>query len=658
MSADPSAGDGPGADAGGTAPGPRYAKVIVEVEPYHLDRRFDYRLPDEPEHPVQVGSRVEVVFAGRRRRGLVVALVDEPATDPAKIRPLRRVFGPHRWLELADIELAEWAAGRFGGSVADVIRHALPDRVVDVERRAAAAGWFPPGNADPPTAPPAPDRAALEVAWSSYGSGAQEMIEASRSGDGAFFWRPLPDEDVGARIAELVRLTLDGGRNALVVVPDPASPTADALVEAAGDLAVDLRPDRGKRATYDAWLRARCGEARVVVGERGVALWPIQDLGLTVLLDEANPALKERRSPRHHAREVVLERARRVDATAVLVGFVPSAEAWRLLAARRVTPVTPIRDIERDRAPRVLVDTQEGAIRTRLGHPAMQALRDAVAADGYGVVLAARRGEGRAIVCSSCGWRPRCPTCDGSLAPAGRGVRCPACGWAGTRPTCADCGATTFVPLAAGTQRIADELRRSSEVPVAVLEGYAPQVPPAPAVLVMTRGSVLDAPPGLVGAVVLPDIDGQLRRPTLDAAEDTLRLSMQLASWTAGSAVTPHPVVVQSREPGHHAIQALVRWDPGGFWRAEAALRRPLRFPPAAHVLGLRTDDPEIQTALHGALPERDELLGPVPDDGSFSFLVKSEDRVATMAALDPVRRAWSKAGVDVRLTVDPVDAP
>lgn len=642
---------------------PRYAEVVVEVEPYHLDRPFDYTIPDDLEHPVEVGSRVEVVFAGRRRRGLVVGLADEPAVDPAKLRPLRRVFGPHAWMTLEDIEVARWAAARFGGSVADVVRHALPDRVVEVERRAAAAGWFPPGNADPPSAPPAPGEAALTNAWAPYGDDGSRLLDAVDGGSGAFYWRPLADEDLGARIAELARLCLAGGRDVLLVVPDPASPTADAVVHAGGDLAVDLRGSPGKRRTYDGWLRARCREARLVVGERGAAFWPLGQLGLAVVLDESNPALKERRSPRHHAREVALERARRSGGVGLLIGFVPSAPAWRLLTERRVSPLTPIREEERRRAPQVLADPQDRGVRTRMGHAGLVALRGALERGSYGVVLAARRGEGHALVCATCGWRLACPTCGGSLSADGSILRCHACGWSGPRGRCPECGGRETVPLAAGAQHVAEELQRALTHDVAVLEGYAAPPPPPPAVLVMTRGSVLDAPPGVVGAVVLPDLDGQLRRPTLDAAEDALRLAMHVARWTvtgldAERDPPPGPAVVaQTREPGHHAVQALVRWDPGGFWRAEADRRRPLRFPPVADVLRLDSSDPGIADELRAALPDGDEVLGPVREDGRWSFLVKAGDRVRSVDALDAVRRDWSRAGRDVRLDVDPVDA-
>ncbi len=640
------------------------AQVVVEVAPFHLDRPFDYLVPDDLE--VEVGQRVQVVFAGRRVRGLIVGLTDSSDVDSARLRPLARLLGDHVWVRPDELEVLRWAARRFGAPLADIVRHALPPRTVDVERRAAQAGWFPPGSARRPSSDPAPDRDVLDERWAAYGATGQGLLDAVVGGAGSFLWRPLPGEDLAARLNELTQLTLAGDRDVLIIVPDPASPTADAVLRDAGDLAVDLRGGPSPRVTYRSWLEARCGQARVVIGERGAAFMPLERLGLAVVLDEANPVLKERRSPRHHAREVVYERARRAGGVGLSVGTVPSAVAWGLLRERRVTPVVPLREHERRARPRVQVVTMADQPRARMSLEAMQALRTATGAGAYGVVLAARRGEGRALVCGGCGDRVTCPRCSSSVGiPGARGTAlfCEGCGWRTRRPPpCSRCRDRTVVPLAAGAARLGAELGRSLDVPVAVLEGYDQQPPPPPAVLVTTRGSVLDAPPGRVDAVVLPDLDGTLRRPSLDAAEDALRLACAIAGWTVHGRRDPTDsvVVAQSREPEHHVLAALAAWDAGGFWRAEIEQRAPLRFPPIAHVLRLEIagDAPaDLDRRIRGLLPADDELLGPLPMDGRDGYLLKAGDRMASLAALAPLRAELSKAGVECRVDVDPVDA-
>lgn len=654
-------------DAGGADGGPRYARVLVDVEPDHLDRLFDYLVPDDLEHPLRVGSRVEVVFAGRKVRGVVEELADQTNVDPARLRPLRRVLGPHAWLTPDELAIAHWAGQRFAAPAAHVLAHALPSRVIAAERSATEAGWFPPGRA------PRPEVGAVEEpdedAWEVYGSAGQRLLEAAAEGDGAFYWRPAPGEDLGARLVELAGRTLAGGRDVLVVVPSPRSTAADALAEAFADVTVDLRGQPKQRRTYTAWLRSRTGQARVVIGEVGAAFWPLDRPGLFVVMEESNPALKARRSPYHHVREVALERARRADGCAVLVGLVPSAPAWRLLQHARIDPVIADREVERDRAPVVLLDERGSGPRTRLGRTAIQALRDALDAGRLGVVLTSRRGEGTALACSGCGHRLRCPRCAASVAtlPGSRvgAVGCARCDFTSNgRPACAECGRQRFAPLAAGATRLGEELRRSfRDVPVVTLEGFDRTPPEPPAVVVTTRGSVFTDPPGDVGAVVLLGLDALLMRPALDAAEDAVRLMLTAAGWVAGAepygasdGAGPR-VVLQTDDPAHHAARAIVSWDPGGFWRSEVPLRAELAFPPVGYAIRVDAESADpVAEDLERSVPPGDDVWGPLPQDGRVRFLLKSRDRVATVAALAPLRAAWSKAGLDVRVDVDPVD--
>ncbi|MBA2579080.1 MAG: primosomal protein N', partial [Euzebyaceae bacterium] len=112
----------------------RSVQVAVEVGPAHLDRPFDYAVPDGM--TIEVGSAVQVPFAGRRRRGWVLALGGDPPTDLSRVRPIAAVGGGGAWFDAADLRLYRWVAERYAGSLADVLRHALPPRVARVEHEA------------------------------------------------------------------------------------------------------------------------------------------------------------------------------------------------------------------------------------------------------------------------------------------------------------------------------------------------------------------------------------------------------------------------------------------------------------------------------------------------------------------------------------------
>ena len=655
-----------------TLPTARVARVVVDAAPAHLADPLDYLIPAGT--AVHVGSRVEVPFGGRRSRGLVVGLADDSELPGSRLRPLARVLGPFAWADAGDLALLRWAADRFGAPLSDVVRHALPDRVVAAERDVAALGELPPpGPVAPPPARVAGPPPALPSGWGPYGADGAALHTAAADGAGTFLWRPLPGEDVAGSLGELVTACLAGGRDVLVIVPDPASPTADRVLAdaAAREVAtVDLRGTADRRGVHAAWLRCRAGHVRVAVGGRAAAFLPLGRLGLAVVLDEANPVHKERRSPRHHVREVVLERARRAGAVGLAVGTVPSAAARALVTAGRLRTVLGDDDSVRRRRPSVHVATGAGEARARLSRAAVAVLRRATADGGYGVVLAARRGEGRALVCVRCRDLVRCPRCASPVARTAEGGRwCPSCGDASPRPpACVRCGPGALSPLAAGAARLGTELRATLDVPVAVLEGHARPAPPAPAVLVMTRGSVLDRPPAgaPVRGVVLPDLEGALRRPALDAAEDALRLAFTVAGWTVAGRENPPTtdrpdVVVEATDPEHHAVRALVAWDPDLFWAAEEPLRAAVRLPPATAVVrlevrpGRRGTLPDLRAELGGLLPADDELAGPLPQAEGVAWLLRTADRRATLAALAGPRAAWSRAGADVRLDVDPV---
>jgi primosomal protein N' (replication factor Y) (superfamily II helicase) len=672
------------------------ARVVVEGAPFHLDAPLDYLIPAGLD--VRVGHRVVIDLAGRRTSGLVVELADGSALASGRLRPLIRLLGDVPWALPDDIELLRWAAARFGAPLGDVVRHAFPARVVDVERQATAAGWWPPAprtaaaaadtdtdtDADADAAAAGGEHVAPHAeahGWDVYGEhgralvGAAEALEADAPLTRAsYHWRPLPGEDVAARLSELALRTLACGRDVLLIVPDPASRVADALLRtvraAVGEAAIDLRGGPSKRLIHRAWLQGRAGVARVVVGERGSAFVPLAALGLAVVLDEANPVHKELRSPRHHAREVVLERARRSGGIGLAVATVPSAVARALLDAGRLTSVVAPREVELARRPVVRLETGELEARARISRRGMQVLRDAVQAGGYAVVLAARRGEGRALACSRCGSLVRCSTCAAAVARrSDGGWWCPTCAASSARPPrCERCGPGPLAPLAAGAERLGAELARSLPS-VAVLEGHAAELPPAPAVLVMTRGSVLDQPPpgAPVLGVVLPDLDGALRRPVIDAAEDALRLAFALASWTVGASegpgspgdVRPVRVVVETRDPSHHALRALVDWDPDGFWAEEAALRAPLRLPPTAMAIRVTTGagDRDVVGRLRAHVAPGDDVIGPLPrEGGGMGFLVRCTSRADTLTALRPLREQASRSGTELRIDVDPID--
>lgn len=631
---------------------PRYARVAVEVGPAHLDHPFDYRVPAGCH--VAVGARVQVRFSGRRRLGWVLD-VTAATTVAGRVLELEPWDGP--WFAAADLPLYRWVAGRYGGTLASVLRHVVSPRVAG-ELRAADRRPVP----RPPTcadAPPCPT-----TAWRPYDASAllrAAFDPAAAEVPYAAWLEPLPGDDRGALVADLVARSLAGGHAALVLAVDPADPALAAALAVAGAAGADLRSGvGGGRRRYRDHLRCLRGEARVAVGGPGAVLAPLAHVGLVLVLDEAAAVHKTRAAPYHRTGPVALTRARLAGATAVCVGSLPSAWLWGLVAAGHVEHVAADRLTVRARRPRVdvvdLASPRPGARRARFSSAASRALGGVVGVRRVGAVLAARRGDGTALACKGCGRRHSCAVCDGGLTGTDEGAwTCATCGERTAPYACPACGVEATAPLHAGVRRFASELARSlPAAEVVAMEGWDAAGPTGrPAVAVMTRGSARDAPGWLRGerlaVVVVPDADALLGRPGVDASEDALRL------WLDAGRLAEH-VVVQTREPEHHAVTALLRWDPAGFWADEVERRRTLGWPPHATLVRITAAEETLDAV---ALAVRDaldplggvEVLGP---DLDGDLLVKTGDLRGTLAALALLRRGWSAEDAGVRVDVDP----
>ncbi len=194
---------------------------------------------------------------------------------------------------------------------------------------------------------------------SSYRNG-DALASALDVGSGAFVVRPAPEDEVAVAV-EAVRRCIDGGRRAIVLVPEavPMPATAAGIVEAfGGRVAMFVGGD--KRSRYRTWLDIAGGRFDLVVGTRPAVFAPLGNVGAIVVSRESHPAHREDRAPYYHVRDVALERARLGGAVCVLSAICPSSEASALgimevaPSARRWPPVEVVRAGPEGRAPRLV----------------------------------------------------------------------------------------------------------------------------------------------------------------------------------------------------------------------------------------------------------------------------------------------------------------
>ncbi|GAB3623145.1 primosomal protein N' [Mariniluteicoccus endophyticus] len=644
----------------------RVARVAVEVALPHLDRLFDYEVPDDLDVAAQPGTRVRVRFAGRTVDGFVVERAE--VTDPEhSLSRLEKVVSPEQVLTPEVVALVRAVADHYAGVFADVVRLAVPPRHAATEKD-EHPDHPAPAAALPQTSP-----------WDDYPTGSALVSALAEGGSPRAAWQVVPtagragDWATGLAVAALA--TIHSGRGALLLVPDARDlarlQSACDEVVGVGAYAV-LSADLGPAARYRAFLAALRGDVRLVIGTRAAAYAPVRDLGLVAIVDDGDDLYADPHAPYPHAREVLGLRAQQAGAAMITAAHARSCEVQNLIDhgwlrplglgppdARLVAPAVRIAadsdwSLERDplarsvRIPRELFPVMRGGL-----------------AQGPVLVQVPRAGYLVVLTCQTCREPVRCPHCGG---PVRAGTDRVTCGWC-ARPVvswrCDECGGSRWRAPVVGAERTAEELGRAfpgTKVVASQGNRIVDVVGPEPALVIATAGGEPRAEGGYAAAVLL-DTEQLLTRLDLRAAEEAFRRWSNAAALVRPASEGGTVVAVGSTQAV--PLQALVRLDPAGFAFRELTERRETHLPPAARMVTVEGDHAALDEFLALAeLPEHCEVLGPVdvprPGDVPLGRVTLRAPRAETKALIKGVRgavgvRSARKSEGALRVRVDPV---
>ena len=610
------------------------ARVAVDISLPHLDRPFDYLVPEPLAASAVPGSQVRVRFAGQLVSGFVLARLAS-SEHPGKLGFLERVTAAEPVLTPEIAALARAVADRYGGTLADVLRLAIPPRHAAASKTARGSAGAPGAAISVGVAPVrsrdlgdgnggsgAGDNAVSS--WQRYQAGQSFLAALAAGASPRAVWSALPGPTWPDEIAQAVAAVAEARRGAVVVVPD-----ARDLARVDGALSSRLGSGRhvvlsaslGPAERYRRWLAVARGEVTVAAGTRSAMFAPVADLGLVVLWDEGDDLHAEPRAPYPHAREVLALRAYLAHSGALIGGFARTAEAALLVSSGWARPLAASRAGVRKRAPAVQAAGDEAELArdeaARSARLPSIALRTARAALAHGPVLVQvpRRGYLTAVACERCHARARCDCGGPAELP---GPQAPLrCGWCGSAigRSCRRCGHQGLRAVMTGARRTAEELGRAfSPLPVLTSGGsrVLAQVSSEPAVVVATPGAEPVADGGGYAAAVLLDGWAMLGLASLRAAEEALRRWLNAAALVRSGPEGGNVVIVA--DASQQAVQALVRWDPATFADRELAERDELRFPPAARMASVSGPVAAVDELLAVArLPGDAEVLGPLP---------------------------------------------
>ncbi|XEC96977.1 primosomal protein N' [Paenibacillus tarimensis] len=507
------------------------------------------------------------------------------------------------------------------------------------------------------------------------------------------------------------------GRQAIVLVPEIS--LTPQMVERFkgrfGDAVAVLHSRLSGGERYDEWRKIKEKRVRVAIGARSAIFAPFERIGLIIIDEEHESSYKQEESPKYHARDVAVKRAKQHGATVVLGSATPSLESYA--AARRASQqpqekrtggLLPLPERVGGRPlPQVEVidmrqELTEGN-RSMFSRRLHQALEQRLQRGEQSVLLLNRRGHSTFVMCRSCGYTAGCPHCDISLTyhQKTRVLRCHYCGHTERSPqVCPTCESEHIRFFGTGTQRVEEELAKlypgirviRMDVDTTTEKGshekWLTLFGQRKADVLLGTQMVakgLDFPyVTLVGVIAA---DSSLNLPDFRAAEKTFQLLTQVAG-RAGRHHLPGEVVVQTYAPEHYSIRTAQRHDYDAFLDEELRHRRILFYPPFCRLVLITMSHEQLPllveqgerfaaslrdlAASAGVLAPLDsasdrafELLGPVAspiprlkDRYRFQCMVKYRGNVDVAAllrkALAPFTEHSRQSRVQFSVDVDP----
>ena len=489
---------------------------------------------------------------------------------------------------------------------------------------------------------------------------------------------------------EAVAACLAQGRQALVLLPEIAL-TAEFLkrVQARfGARPAEWHSGATMTERRRIWRMVGQGGAQLVIGARSALFLPYQNLGLIVVDEEHDTSYKQEDGVLYNARDMAVLRASICGAHVVLASATPSLESWANAEAGKYKRL----ELTSRFGPAVMptmgtIDMRAAALPAdRWVSPDLQkAVQARIDAGEQAMLFINRRGYAPITLCRACGHQIACDQCDARMVEHRflKRLMCHQCGETKPMPTvCPSCEAEDrLAPVGPGVERLGEEAATlwpdariatlSSDMygSARALKAEIESIAQGGADIVIGTQLVAKGHnfPNLTLVGVI-DADLGLQGSDLRAAERTFQLMRQVAG-RAGRADKPGTALLQTYQPDHPVIRAILAGDEEGFWRAEAAQREAAGVPPYGRMAGIILSGPDVAAVFDIAnhLARADgplrqvgaQVYGPAPAPIArvrgrhrVRMLVKADKGVALQAAL----RAWVKQVQirgDIRLAID-----
>ncbi len=463
-----------------------------------------------------------------------------------------------------------------------------------------------------------------------------------------------------------MRAVLEAGRSAILLVPEIGLTPAVAadLHQIFGDEVAILHSALSNKERAQHWHRIRNGEARIVVGTRSAVFAPVSDLALIIVDEEHDASYKQEETPRYHARDVAVMRAKMANAVVVLGSATPSLESYFNATKNKYALIELPDRVEQRPLPEVeIVDMrqefQETGHEQVISRKLTAEIKERLERREQVMVLLNRRGYSPVVLCRACGKALECRNCAIALTHHKREQKmiCHYCGYVAPVPkACAHCGSEYVYFLGTGSEKLEELLHgmfpqaRIARLDRDTVRGHEDFERTLNALgeggLDIVVGTQMIAKGHDIHGVTLVGVvgaDSALGLPDFRAAERTFQLLTQVAG-RAGRGQSPGKVILQTYFQDHYAVQYAAHHDFSGFYEKELRFRSWMHYPPYSVLANVLVRSVKLDEALQwsGTLGKWFEqnrhegvrVLGPasapimrLKRDYRYHFVLKSASR-------------------------------
>jgi primosomal protein N' (replication factor Y) len=550
------------------------ARVVLDNPLPHLDRLFDYEIPEELEQSCVPGVKVKVKFSNRNMEAWVVEKIGL-SSHHKKLSEISKVISNYPVLTPEILTLSQVVADRFIGNLTDVLRFAIPPRQAKIEK--------------------AFDFESIK------GVNAETITDATYS---SLTIPPCANKDVA--IIESIKKIIDKGKQSLILFPNIhlVEEFKNSLVSKYPDVKMQvLSAEQEPSVRYKSFLDILGNNADVVIGTRNAIFAPLQNIGLIAIWDDADENYFSQQSPYWNAREVAILRAKLNECDFITFGNSESVAISQLIKDKVIERKSFANSESKEFWPQVFTldnSSSDPLERTkRIPNKAWEIVKEGLKT-GNVLVQVPRLGYSSNLQCSSCRESARCNGCSGPLLTKQKNSA-PECKWCGKVASswrCRYCNTREFRISVVGQTKTVEELGKSFPGVNILTSGGTTilrNVEENNSIVVATPGAEPKTPNGYSAAILL-DAYLLLGVPSLAASEEAIRKWLHL--FTLLKPESAGGKVFITSESTNRVVQALIKHDPNWLINNEQELRAETKLHPSVTTISLKGDLTEINQLL------------------------------------------------------------